>query len=330
MQIQIKTLHGKQFSIDVDVEKETVQDLKEKILRLEGDDCKVDCQKLIYEGKILVNSNKLSEYNLDPKKFIVLLIVRLPPTPKVAEPKNEETSGSKSDNKPKYDIKTSSTSTTPSRPGSSTVTTDRSTSSTPNQPQQAPPSNTSAPASSQQQPPPQSAQAQTTGPRSSSRSANQMAVEASIAGRLNSLMNHPHFANLQSTIHQNPHLLSSAIESLSTADPEMYQFVSENPDVFLNALNTAPPAAMASHREQMRAAGQRRPDPTGRGQALVSGGSVDQLTITHMLPSATDQDRQAIERLKELGFSEFQAVEAYLACEKDEQVAADLLFRMDQ
>lgn len=329
MQILIKALNGRQFKVDIDPEK-TVQDLKEQILKDEGADYKVENQKLIYEGKILADSNKLTEYKIDVKKFVVLLITRPPPPPKkVEEPKPVATVTKKEE-------ASKSDKTTKDETSSSAARSSARSSATSN------PQATTNP-QSQQQPSATDPNQNATRARSSvilprvpstssaqPRESGAPSAESIMAARLNHLMSLPHFANLQATLHQNPHLLSSAIESLSTADPEMYQFVSENPDIFLSALNNAPPTGMASH----RSSGPRQRRSESRGQALVSGGGggsgSEQLSISHMLPSATDHDKQAIERLKELGFSELQAIQAYVACDKDEHLAANLLFSMDQ
>ena len=154
--------------------------------------------------------------------------------------------------------------------------------------------------------------------------------EPQLAARLAALMTQPHFRQMQDLIQQSPHLLSSTIESLAAADPEMYNFIAENPDVFVSALNHPP---IAGARSSNPSSGQRQSSQSrgGSQQAVgVQGGGGAQPVMDQILGDVSDRDKEAIERLKELGFSEFLAVQAYMACDKDEQLAANLLFQMDQ
>lgn len=94
MKLQIKTLNQKSLVIDIEDTK-TVYELKKELSLYPDIGVKPELQKLIYAGKILENDDKLSVYNIDVKKFLVIMILKQPlaVTPKAAEP--QKTDGAK-------------------------------------------------------------------------------------------------------------------------------------------------------------------------------------------------------------------------------------------
>jgi len=77
VKLQIKTLSQKSILIDIDDGK-TVFDLKKELSLYPDVGVKPELQKLIYAGKILTNDDQLSVYNIDIKKFLVVMILKQP------------------------------------------------------------------------------------------------------------------------------------------------------------------------------------------------------------------------------------------------------------
>uniref|UniRef100_A0AAG5DVD5 UV excision repair protein RAD23 n=1 Tax=Anopheles atroparvus TaxID=41427 RepID=A0AAG5DVD5_ANOAO len=82
MKITLKTLKQQTFVVEVDMEKDTVLSLKEKLCAESGQAYPVERQRLIYLGKIMEDEQLLSQYNVDDKKFIVVMNKK--PTPAAA------------------------------------------------------------------------------------------------------------------------------------------------------------------------------------------------------------------------------------------------------
>lgn len=308
MKLTIKTLQQSNFKIDIEAEK-TVKDLKDKIEADHGKDYPSGSQKLIYSGKILADESKLSEYNIDEKKFVVLMITRPPPVPKskAASAASEKptalvkeepvtaasatTKAKASEDKPKTTAGQQSTTTTTSS-SSTTAPSSTTTSADPSR-------NVFLP----NQPAPNRSPAQ-----------NMRAMQQMGSQLANSLAMQSQFRQMQEIIQQRPHLLSSSIEALAGTDPELYNLISENPDAFVNALNIEPRQTSQQPQQQQQDSATRTRQTS---ESLISN-------------LVNESDREAIERLKELGFSEHLAVQAYMACDKDENLAANLLLQMDQ
>lgn len=111
MKITLKTLKQETFVVEVDMEKETVLALKEKLCAESGNAYPVERQRLIYLGKIMEDEQLLSQYNVDDKKFIVVMNKK--PTPAASEtakaataPGSTSASAAAKDSTPGKDVKT--------------------------------------------------------------------------------------------------------------------------------------------------------------------------------------------------------------------------------
>ncbi|KAG9316587.1 ubiquitin-related domain-containing protein [Chiua virens] len=76
MKITIKTLQQKVFQIDADAE-DTVATLKGKISEAHGHP--VESQKLIYSGRVLLDSKTVAECDIKEKDFLVLMVAKPKP-----------------------------------------------------------------------------------------------------------------------------------------------------------------------------------------------------------------------------------------------------------
>ncbi|KQS21514.1 uncharacterized protein Dere_GG16385, isoform B [Drosophila erecta] len=161
------------------------------------------------------------------------------------------------------------------------------------------------------------------------------------------LRRQPQFLQMRSLIYQNPHLLHAVLQQ---TNPALLQLISENQDAFLNMLNqpieresesstTVPGVSSAgTHSTQgnvsnlfssdLGAASAQR-STAGTSAAQQSGSSAEHEDLEQPLGASTirlnRQDQDAIERLKALGFPEALVLQAYFACEKNEELAANFL-----
>jgi len=110
-------------------------------------------------------------------------------------------------------------------------------------------------------------------------------------------------------VRENPQLLNAVLQQIGQTNPALLQVISENQEEFVRLLNedSTPPSSSGSS---------------------VSGGGARDPSHTFQL-QITPQDKEAIERLKSLGFPEHLVVQAYFACEKNENLAANFLLQSD-
>ncbi|KAL7626756.1 UV excision repair protein rad23 [Parahypoxylon ruwenzoriense] len=114
-------------------------------------------------------------------------------------------------------------------------------------------------------------------------------------GNLDWLRNNAQFQQLRQVVQQQPQMLEPILQQLGAGNPQLAQLISQNPEQFLNLLGE-----------------------TGDDDAPLPPGAQ---TI-----SVTEEERDAIERLCRLGFDRDAAIQAYFACDKNEELAANFLF----
>ncbi|XP_022648925.1 UV excision repair protein RAD23 homolog B-like isoform X2 [Varroa destructor] len=132
---------------------------------------------------------------------------------------------------------------------------------------------------------------------------------------LNFLRSQPQFQQMRNAIRENPTLLESIIQQLGANNPDLLRLITENQAEFMRLLNE-------------------EDDEVGEAEALAAlgvAGGPGEIAGAPMVMEAhvTPADKEAIERLKQLGFPEHLVVQAYFACEKNENLAANFLLQDD-
>ncbi|XP_071136524.1 UV excision repair protein RAD23 homolog A-like isoform X2 [Mytilus edulis] len=121
------------------------------------------------------------------------------------------------------------------------------------------------------------------------------------------LRTQPQFQRMRQLIQQNPQILPALLQQIGQSNPPLLQLISQNQERFIQMLN-APVDEEGGSETTAQGAGGLGPSPPGGEYIQV-----------------TPQEKEAIDRLKALGFSEAMCIQAYFACEKNEEMAANFL-----
>lgn len=344
----LKNLQQQTFQIEI-AATDTVKLLKEKIESVKGESYKASEQKLIYAGKILVDDDPLSKYNIDEKKFIVVML-----------------------SKPKVPAASPAPAAAPAEPSPAPA---------PAAATPAPPAAAPAPAE------PPKEETMETGPAIPApptggdsglvvgEDYNRMVqniqdmgyersqVEAALRASFNNpdraveylltgippqmdvggggsggapvavpaagaapgenplafLRDHEMFQQIRSVIQQNPNMLSTMLQQIGQSNPQLLQIISQNQEAFIRMINEGEAGEGGGEEGGVGGVG------AVLGDAPALGDALDQPGVIQVSP----QDKEAIERLKALGFPEHLVVQAYFACEKNENLAANFLLSQD-
>ncbi|KAF2077216.1 hypothetical protein CYY_001470 [Polysphondylium violaceum] len=339
MKITIKNMNKETYLLEVD-EEATIGDLKNLISEKHNQN--PTWQTLIYSGKLLNDDKRtLSSYNIVESGFIVMMIKKpregispaaaapSTPTPTTTTPSNTTTTSTPStstttpvpsNNTP---VTPNPTPTTESTPSTSSPSTDTPTTTTT-------PSSTGFATGAELEATIRNIEAmgfprdQVMRALRSTFNNAERAVEFLLSGSIpadndeagdedapvaptgtggqspfDSIRSHPHFPLLREAIQRNPQIIPEILQQLSQSNPELVRQITENPQEFLRIFQG------------------------GEGGApQTGGGQPGTFTI-----QVTEEENQAIERLQNLtGLDKSEVVEAYFACDKDENLTASYLF----
>ncbi|XP_001513724.1 UV excision repair protein RAD23 homolog A isoform X1 [Ornithorhynchus anatinus] len=348
--ITLKTLQQQTFKIRMEPE-ETVKVLKEKIEAEKGQDAfPVAGQKLIYAGKILNDDTPIRDYKIDEKNFVVVMVTKTKSGLGTSVPPETAPASEPSVSAPAASIVAMPL--TPSSPKEERPTADNPTS--------LPPPETvtgSVPSSGSIGREDDAASTLVTGseyetmlteimsmgyeqeqvvaalrasfnnphraveyllmgipgspepeggPIQESQSNEQAAVEGG-ENPLEFLRDQPQFQNMRQVIQQNPALLPALLQQLGQENPHLLQQISLHQEQFIQMLNE--PSGELGDMSDIE------------GEIGAIGDEPTQMSYIQVTP----QEKEAIERLKALGFPESLVIQAYFACEKNENLAANFL-----
>lgn len=345
MLVTLKNLKQETFQIEIDPT-ESVKSLKQKIEREKGDNYKATEQKLIYAGKILVDDDPITKYNIDEKKFIVVMVAKpkaaatpaapsepapvAAPAPAPAEKMEEDQPAAKVEDKSDPAVPA-----TPETPASAETCTglvmgedynrmvqniqdmgyERS------QVEAALRASFNNPDRAVEYlltgiPPQLEVGGGGGGGGSVPVPAGGGAVTAAATGQaaenpLAFLRDHEMFQQIRAVIQQNPNMLSTMLQQIGQSNPQLLQIISQNQEAFIRMINEGE-AGEESGEGAL---------PGLPGEGGMPGEALDQPGVIQVSPA----DKEAIERLKALGFPEHLVVQAYFACEKNENLAANFL-----
>ncbi|RCK54681.1 UV excision repair protein RAD23 [Candida viswanathii] len=115
---------------------------------------------------------------------------------------------------------------------------------------------------------------------------------------------------LRAALQSNPELIQPLLEQLAASNPQIASLIQQDPEAFIRTFLGAGGEDLGFEIE---------------GEEGASGlGGDEEGTVRIQL---SEQDQNAINRLCELGFERDLVIQVYLACDKNEEVAADILFR---
>lgn len=342
MKITLKTLQRETFDIDIDEELK-VSDLKAAVAETKGAGYAAPTLKLIYAGKILNDESQLKEYNIST--FVVVMITKPKPAPASAAAPAASTAPTPAVETPAAAAPAAPAPAAPATtaPAVAPAATEGETGTgdsmfvagsayhsavtemismgferdqieramhasfmnphraieylcNPSSMPAVPPPQAAAPAGGAPTP--------AAAPAATPSAATTPAAGGDQARNLEFLRNQPQFQMLRQMVSQDPQMLQSLLVQLGQANPQLLQAIQENPQQFISLLN----------------------EEGGGGGAPGAPGAEGGPPPGSVEISLSATEKEAIDRIKALGFPEHLVIQAYFACEKNENLAAEFLF----
>mmetsp|Transcript_17838 Transcript_17838/g.28576 ORF Transcript_17838/g.28576 Transcript_17838/m.28576 type:complete len:347 (-) Transcript_17838:67-1107(-) len=344
MKIAVRPLKGESFNVDISPEEKT-EDLKQKIMNLKPE-YPAELQKLIYNGKILADGSLIKEYELKEGDFIVIMVTKAKPpaasAAAAAPAAAAETPAAAPSLAPSAPVAAPAAPALAPVPEEAVVQlcdmgfarpdVERCLRAAFNNPERAveylmsgvPPEPAApAPAAAAATAPPASGGGTATAfPAFAGGGGGGGGGGAAAEGPLAELRNHPRFAELAQVVAQNPSMLDQILQALSATNPDLVQTIRENPEDFLQMLEESVGGEGMDDEDDDPVSAMLDGAHAGHGHGGEGDAEMGEIELT-------EAEQVAVDRLVALGFPEEAALEAYLACDRNEELAVNYLLDSD-
>ncbi|CCK71108.1 Rad23p KNAG_0G00510 [Huiozyma naganishii CBS 8797] len=368
VQVVFKDFKKNKETLDVDLEHESVKDVKEKLAAAR--DCDAEQIKLIFSGKVLQDAKPFAETGLKENDHVIMMVSKKKSVPAKEPVKEPETEPVATTETP------AATTTEPAPAGAGSVVADNSTpdfvtgqqrnetverimemgyeraqveralraafnnpdraveylitgipaAQPAEQPAEQTPEQAQSSASPEHSEPPEQPHeddlfAQALGNNGQSAGAEgtpgtpgtaSAAPPGSIGLTVEDLM------ALREVVSGNPEALAPLLENLSNRYPQLREQIMANPEVFVSMLLEVVGENL-THMDEFTA----ESEAAQSGEAPGAGGPSSE---SAQIVQLSEHDEQAVERLCELGFERTLVIQVYFACEKNEEITANMLF----
>ncbi|KAG0664735.1 UV excision repair protein rad23 [Maudiozyma exigua] len=123
--------------------------------------------------------------------------------------------------------------------------------------------------------------------------------------------------SLREVVSGNPEALAPLLENLCTRYPQLREQIMANPEVFISMLLEA----VGDNLQDVANLEDADLSAINAGEGQVEGAGQNAFNV-----EISEEDEQAITRLCELGFERSLVIQVYFACDKNEEIAANMLF----